>query len=73
MEPHPAPNPLTDDEVEQIANAAGLATMDRSYLEQLARSTEKGRFHTNQLPKDLSWHEELALTFRPGSAAGTAP
>lgn len=71
MQPKPNSDTLNKDEVARIASAAGLAAMDASYLRQLASSTEKGRFHTNQLPRDLSWNEEPALTFRPDSTAGT--
>jgi hypothetical protein len=70
MQPKPKSDTLKKDEVARIASAAGLVAMDAAYLEQLAKSTEKGRFHINQLPRDLSWNEEPALMFRPDSTAG---
>jgi hypothetical protein len=61
---------MKEDEVEQIARAARLSSLDGRSFEQLAKSIEKGRFHTNQLPQDLSWNEEAACIFRPNRATG---
>ena len=45
------------------AQAAGLTRLADSHLMQLARSLEAGRELAGNLPKDLHWSEEMALTF----------
>jgi len=70
MEPSPTSDTLKKVEVEQIARAARLSIMSATFLDQLAKSIENSRFHTNGLPVDLAWDEEIAVTFRPDSAPG---
>jgi hypothetical protein len=70
MKPSPTSDTLKKVEVEQIARAARLSVMCTSFVDQLAKSIEKSRFHISQLPEDLAWDEEIAVTFRPDSAPG---
>jgi hypothetical protein len=54
----------------RMAVAAGLTRLEEKHLVQLARSAEAARELAGNLPKDLHWSEEIALTFRlPGPRA----
>ncbi len=55
----------------EIAATAGLTTLDKKHLDQLAQSLLSARELSAKLPQDLHWGEEIALVFRlprPGDA-----
>jgi hypothetical protein len=52
----------------RMAHAAGLRRLEAKHLTQLARGAESARELADQLPKDLHWSEEMALTFRLADA-----
>ena len=63
---------MTNDETRRIARAHGLDRLSDEHLEQFAATIEHGRKIATQLPRDLHWSEELALTFDLTKFAGAS-
>lgn len=57
----------------QTAAIAGLTRLNQAHLAQLQRAIEAARELGDQLPKDLHYSEEIAVTFRLPAAGGSKP
>ncbi len=55
---------MDKDRTQKVAADAGLGRLDDRHLTQLANGIASARELAGQLPKDLHWSEEIALTFR---------
>jgi len=62
-----------NDILRQTAATAGLMRLDPAHLAQLKRAMESARELGGELPKDLHYSEEIAITFRLPAAGGSTP
>jgi hypothetical protein len=55
---------MSQEELRRRAREAGLPKLEGPHLEAFARGVEGSRRLCRELPADLHWTEEMALTFR---------
>ncbi|MBO0740648.1 MAG: hypothetical protein J2P51_04395 [Hyphomicrobiaceae bacterium] len=57
----------------QTAATAGLTRLNQAQLAQLKRAMESARELGDNLPKDLHYSEEIAVTFHLPTTVGSKP